>query len=120
MNAQWAEPWAPIGSDVELMPAGHWWDAVKLSAALGAHVLARLEDASGAVITDGYAYCWLIQPRSARAWEGMAGVQVLGPACYVAVPPAIPAPRAMVQWLVPVSMDRCLTDAGLFMTHCGR
>ena len=106
----------PAGPDIELVPSGVWWDAVKLPALLGDQLLARLGDRGGSVIRDswGQMFYWLIPQGAADSWVrcGLTGVQVLGPACYVAVPPPHRVRSPGVSWATPPDADRIVTDPG--------
>ena len=109
--------WWPLPTDLdaELLPAGEWWDAVRVPTYLGEGVLARLGPASGAVIRDPYGsrLYWLIEPGSAQEWVfcEFASVQVLGSASWVTVPPgdrlAPPGPH----WAIPCTPTTSLTPA---------
>lgn len=108
-DAAWGPP---VGTDVRLLPAGHWWDAVKVPARPGEFALKLLAFDTGGVIEDtfgGHLY-WLIAPGSAARWR-LPHVTVLTTACYVAVPPAHRTEGLGVRWLVPCEPGRVLTDA---------
>ncbi|MEU0270598.1 hypothetical protein [Streptomyces sp. NPDC006307] len=111
------EPWTPPqGPDVELVPAGRWWDAVRAPSCVGVSVLARLGEDSGAVIEDGFGatFYWFVGPGAADAWElPQSYVTVRGTATYVAVPPVTRTEGPGLRWAVPFSTTRCLTDPAL-------
>src|SRR5690606_6051324 len=95
-DAAWGPP---VGTDVRLLPAGHWWDAVKVPARAGEFALKLLAFDTGGVIEDtfgGHLY-WLIAPGSAARWR-LPHVTVLTTACYVAVPPAHRTEGLGVRW----------------------
>jgi hypothetical protein len=66
-----ALPWKPPPSaDVEALPVGRWWDAVRATPTVGGHALRLLGDATGAVIQDSYTTLyWLIEVGSAKSWH---------------------------------------------------
>ena len=78
----------PYSDEVRTLPAGRWWDAVRVPLAPGLRTLESLGDDTGAVIRDGFGdvLYWLVLPNSAADWS-LPQVQVLGPGCHVAVPP---------------------------------
>lgn len=115
MNTR-AEPWTPpTGMAVVAIRAGEHWDAVKVSAELGNRALARLGDASGAVISDGHdmSLYWLLRPGAADGWN-LPHVRVLGGAGgqihYVPVPGTARTARPGPHWRVPHAYNRHLTD----------
>lgn len=97
--------------DVRTVPAGRWWNAVRVPVALGTPALKSLGDASGAVIKDGYGgiMYWLVPPGAATDWR-LTDVQVLGPGSHVAVPPLRRTAGPGLYWRVPLSQDRYWTD----------
>ncbi|MDJ1134145.1 hypothetical protein [Streptomyces iconiensis] len=110
MTVRWP---LPTGLDAVLLPAGEWWDAVRVPVFLGEGVLARLGPASGAVIRDPYGsrLYWLIEPRTAREWTfcEFASVQVLGTASWVTVPPGTRRSPPGPHWAVPCTPTTFLT-----------
>ncbi|WP_202918131.1 hypothetical protein [Streptomyces cavernae] len=100
-----------LGPDVRALPAGRWWDAVRVPLDVGTAVLQRLGEQSGAVIADGYGgiLYWLVPPRSAGTWE-LPGAQILGPGCHVAVPPTHRISGPGLYWLVPPTRERNWTS----------
>lgn len=102
---------AAHGTDVCLVPAGRWWDAVKVPAVLGEAVLTLLAHDTGAVVEDpfGAHLYWLVPPGSAADWR-LPDVTVLGVACYVAVPPGHRVGGLGVRWRVPCAPGQTLTD----------
>ena len=113
-----ALPWTPPDrGDVALLPAGLWWDAVRVAPTIGDRALSLLGDATGAVIQDKYATLyWLIEVNTARSWH-LRQVHVLASlvdeATYLGVPPATWTQRPGTHWRVPLAHDRYLTDAQL-------
>lgn len=108
-------PWTPPGgTEVRLLPAGRWWDAVRVTRPLAEQALAVLGPDTGAVIEDdsGALLYWLIKPGAADEWPRLPQVEVLGRATYVGVPPvAVTSSRA--RWRVPLAHDCYLTDPAL-------
>jgi len=108
------EAWSPPnGPSVELVAAGRSWDAVRVPSSVGARVLERLGEDSGAVIEDGYGAIlyWLVRPGAADAWDlPQAYVGILGVASYVAVPPVRRIEGPGVRWAVALSALRYLTN----------
>jgi hypothetical protein len=92
--------------EVRTVPAGRWWNAVRVPVALGA-----LGDETGAVIEDGYGgiMYWLVLPGDASAWR-LPDVQVLGRGSHVAVPPLRRTSGPGLYWRVPLSNDSYWTD----------
>ncbi|MFE7761653.1 hypothetical protein [Streptomyces sp. NPDC057438] len=98
--------------DVRTVPAGRWWSAVRVPAALGVLALESLGDETGAVIEDGYGgiMYWLVPPGDA-AGRQLPGVQVLGRGSHVAVPPPRRTSGPGLYWRVPLSHDSYWTNA---------
>ncbi|MGW1671480.1 hypothetical protein [Streptomyces sp. NPDC002324] len=98
--------------EVRTVPAGRWWTAVRVPAALGALALTSLGDGTGAVIEDGYGgiMYWLVPPGDAAGWL-LPGVQVLDRGSHVAVPPLRRTSGPGLYWRVPLSHDSYWTDA---------
>ncbi|MFJ8646337.1 hypothetical protein ACIRNI_09445 [Streptomyces sp. NPDC093546] len=111
------EPWTPPqGPDVTLLPAGRWWDAVRVPSSLGSRVLARLGENSGAVIEDGFGAIlyWLVWPGAADEWVLLQpSVSICGATTYVAVPPVTYTEGPGLRWATPLSPTRYLTDPEL-------
>lgn len=97
--------------EVRTVPAGRWWNAIRVPVALGTLALKSLGDETGAVIKDGYGgiMYWLVPPGDASEWR-MADVQVLGRGSHVAVPPLRRTSAPGLYWRVPLSHDRYWTD----------
>ncbi|MFH8366983.1 hypothetical protein [Streptomyces sp. NPDC018031] len=110
-------PWTPpAGPDVTLVPAGRWWDAIKVPTFVGIPALDRLAR-TGAVIHDGFAarMYWFIPPGTGRAWDwpALQQVELHSTTTYVAVPAAHHTCPPGLHWHVPPT-GGCLTDpAGL-------
>jgi hypothetical protein len=109
--------WPPSGFTVELAPAGHAWDAVRVPSEIGLPVVARLGDDSGAVIQDvsGGILYWLVRPGAADAWKlPQPFVEIRGETSYVAVPPVgrITGEHRL-WWIVPLTRSSYLTDPEL-------
>jgi hypothetical protein len=108
--------------EVSVLPAGVWWDAVRVSLAVGTPALDTLGEESGAVIRDGYGgiLYWLVPPGDAAGWQ-LEGVQVLGRGSHVAVPPVHRASGPGLYWAVPLRRDHEFTAAGrLYAALAGR
>lgn len=106
-----ALPWVPPNARAtEALPAGLWWDAVRVPADLGATALTVLGDNTGAVIADhfGNLLYWLVQPHAADGWA-IPGVAVRGAPCHVAVPPAAFTQGPGPHWRVPLAPGCYLT-----------
>ncbi|GAA3786137.1 hypothetical protein GCM10023083_22690 [Streptomyces phyllanthi] len=102
-------------TEVCILPAGTWWDAVRVPLALGVRALGMLGDGTGAVIRDGYGSIlyWLVPPGEADGWH-VPEVQILGPGSHVAVPPPRRTAGPGLYWQVPLSYDReCTSPARL-------
>ncbi|MGW0707180.1 hypothetical protein ACWD4G_14680 [Streptomyces sp. NPDC002643] len=97
--------------EVRTVPAGRWWNAVRVPIALGTPTLKSLGDASGAVIKDGFGgiMYWLVPPGDAMNWQ-LPEVQILGAGSHVAVPPLRRTAGPGLYWRVPLSHDRYWTD----------
>ncbi|MFC9226889.1 hypothetical protein ACFT8W_40215 [Streptomyces hygroscopicus] len=69
-------PWKPPPAvDVEALPVGRWWDAVRAAPIVGERVLKTLGDETGAVIQDMYGTLyWLVAVGSIeRNWQLRGG-----------------------------------------------
>ncbi|NUH35246.1 hypothetical protein HUF15_00420 [Streptomyces samsunensis] len=109
-----ALPWSPPNAqDVEVLPVGKWWDAVRAAPTIGERALKTLGDKTGAVIQDknGPLY-WLVEVGTATSWH-LRQVRVLteltDESTYLGVPPASWTTGPKTHWRVPLSADRCLT-----------
>ncbi|MFE5163615.1 hypothetical protein ACFRNT_35030 [Streptomyces sp. NPDC056697] len=111
-----AVSWTPPNAhDVEALPAGTWWDAVRAAPTVGERALRLLGDESGAVIQDKHrTLYWLVEVGSATSWH-LRQVRVLtelaDESTYLGVPPAHWTTGPGTHWRVLLSADRCLTDA---------
>ncbi|MFD8630149.1 hypothetical protein ACFV4E_40990 [Streptomyces hygroscopicus] len=110
-----ALPWTPPPAvDVEALPVGKWWDAVRAPAILGERALKTLGDETGAVIQDMYGTLyWLVAVRSIeRNWQ-LRGVRLLTELAdertYLGVPPVSWTTGPGSHWRVPLGPDRYLT-----------
>ncbi|GAA2389777.1 hypothetical protein GCM10010420_11900 [Streptomyces glaucosporus] len=124
--------WLPYGGTHRAVPAGVWWDAVRMPGRAGLRVLDAMlrygDRPPGPVIGDlpGEAgpgvpgeeweeweersrVYFLIPPRAADRWE-LPGARVLGRGSYVVVPDAAGLRPPGLHWLVPPAADRCLTS----------
>ncbi|MEU8824330.1 hypothetical protein [Streptomyces sp. NPDC048636] len=116
-NAQ-VPPWTPPpATDVEPLPVGRWWDAVRVSPGVGERALGLLGDDTGAVIQDSYGTLyWLISIGSAASWH-LRGTRVLcelvDEMTYLGVPPVDWREGPRIHWRVPLGPDRYLTDTRL-------
>ncbi|WHX19844.1 hypothetical protein QFW82_23735 [Streptomyces malaysiensis subsp. malaysiensis] len=111
-----ALPWSPPNAqDVEVLPVGKWWDAVRAAPTIGERALKTLGDKTGAVIQDkqGPLY-WLVKVGTATSWH-LRQVRVLteltDESTYLGVPPASWTTGPKTHWRVPLSADHYLTDA---------
>ncbi|MBI0299298.1 hypothetical protein JBE04_33790 [Streptomyces sp. PRKS01-29] len=110
-------PWTPPPAvDVEALPAGKWWDAVRAAPLVGERALGLLGNATGAVIQDKYGTLyWFVEVGSATSWH-LRQVRVLtelaDESTYLGVPPASWTRGPKTHWRVPLSADHYLTDAG--------
>lgn len=110
-----ALPWKPpSAADVEALPVGRWWDAVRVTPVVGDRALKLLGDTTGAVIQDGYTTLyWLIAVGSAKSWH-LRQVHVLTKLAdedhYLGVPPVHWTTGPGTHWRVPLGRDRFLTD----------
>ncbi|MFH8366100.1 hypothetical protein [Streptomyces sp. NPDC018031] len=98
----------PHGLDVVVLPAGRWWNAVRVPAGLGERVLTLLGDVSGPVIQDGDRMYWLVPTTMARR-PPMRDVTVLpaehGRTVYLGVPPAHRTAGPGLYWRVPAERE---------------
>ncbi|GAA0906328.1 MULTISPECIES: hypothetical protein [Streptomyces violaceusniger group] len=110
-------PWTPPPAvDVEPLPAGKWWDAVRAAPTVGERALELLGDETGAVIQDKHGpLYWLVAMGSAKSWH-LRQVRVLAKleheSTYLGVPPVSWTEGPRTHWRVPLSANRYLTDAG--------
>ncbi|QKV97885.1 hypothetical protein HUT19_28800 [Streptomyces sp. NA02950] len=115
------QPWTPPNTkDVELLPVGRWWDAVRVAPPVAARALGALGEASGAVIQDTYGTLyWLVAVGSART-SHLRHVRVLtalaDESTYLGVPPASWTEGPGPHWRVPLTDGRHLTDAHALWT----
>ncbi|MER8155621.1 hypothetical protein [Streptomyces sp. NPDC094472] len=105
----------PTAVDVEALPAGKWWDAVRAAPTVGERALELLGDETGAVIQDKHGpLYWLVAVGSATSWH-LRQVRVLtqlaDESTYLGVPPASWTEGPRTHWRVPLSADHYLTDA---------
>lgn len=104
----------PHGLDVEVLPAGRSWKAIRVPAGLGDRVLTLLGDVSGPVIQDGDRMYWLV-PTTMTPRPPMRDVTVLpaehGQTAYLGVPPAHRTSGPGPHWRVPPVRE--LTDPDL-------
>lgn len=104
---------------MQMMRAGHSWDAVRVPRQVAVPTLTTLGDESGAVIEDtwGEDWYWLISTGNGTGWAYGHGVTVLGAACWLAVPPASRTAGSGVRWILPPEPGRAaLTSAPLLRT----
>ncbi|GAA0896424.1 MULTISPECIES: hypothetical protein [Streptomyces violaceusniger group] len=115
-DPQPALPWTPPNSqDIEALPAGRWWDAVRAAPTIGERALQLLGDETGAVIQDKHGpLYWLVSVGTATS-RHLRQVRVLteltDESTYLGVPPASWTKGPRTHWRVPLSADHCLTDA---------
>lgn len=104
--------WLPAGRTVAMLPAGQWWDAVRVPRALALEALGGLGSRSGAVIEDpgGGLLYWLVPAGRADDWHlaEKSRIRVLGHNSSVAVPG--PQRTAGPHWRIPPTRDGALTD----------
>ncbi|WP_151478134.1 hypothetical protein [Streptomyces albicerus] len=103
----------PLGPEVRTLPAGEWWDAVRVPLATGVRILDHLGPRTGAVIEDGFGgsgiLYWLIPPGAAETWH-LPPAQILGPGSHVAIPPRHRTCAPGLHWRVPPTRTRHWTD----------
>ncbi|MFF7343393.1 hypothetical protein ACFZA4_06340 [Streptomyces antimycoticus] len=109
-------PWTPPPAvDIEALPAGKWWDAVRTAPTVGERALELLGEETGAVIQDKHGpLYWLVAVGSATSWH-LRQVRVLtqlaDESTYLGVPPVSWTEGPRTHWRVPLSADHYLTDA---------
>ncbi|MFD7899634.1 DUF6415 family natural product biosynthesis protein [Streptomyces sp. NPDC059743] len=118
VDTERAEPWTPPrGTTVEMVPAGRFWDAVRVRSHIGERVIQRLGANSGAVIEDwkGAVFYWLVPPGTTDAWTLPASLVLpLSVATFVAVPPvSYTGKQERLRWIVPLTETCYLTDPEL-------
>ncbi|MFI7413120.1 hypothetical protein ACIBU0_31050 [Streptomyces sp. NPDC049627] len=101
----------PGSVEVRMVPAGGWWDAVRVPLGPGNDVLRHLGDETGAVIRDGFGgrLYWLVPPGSAADWN-LPQVRVLGRGSHVAIPPLHRVSTPGLCWQIPPSRDHEWTN----------
>ncbi|MEU1902532.1 MULTISPECIES: hypothetical protein [Streptomyces] len=109
-------PWTPPPAvDVEVLPAGKWWDSVRAAPRVGERALELLGEDTGAVIQDKYGTLyWLIEVGSAENWclrQVRVLTEMADESTYLGVPPISRTEGPGAHWRVPLSADRYLTDA---------
>nr|WTB08168.1 hypothetical protein OG546_30460 [Streptomyces antimycoticus] len=105
----------PPAVDIEALPAGKWWDAVRTAPTVGERALELLGEETGAVIQDKHGpLYWLVAVDSATSWH-LRQVRVLtqlaDESTYLGVPPVSWTEDPRTHWRVPLSADHYLTDA---------
>ncbi|ASQ95210.1 hypothetical protein [Streptomyces sp. 11-1-2] len=111
-----ALPWTPPNTaDVEALPAGKWWDAVRAAPTVGERALQLLGEETGAVIQDKHGpLYWFVAVGTATS-RHLRHVRVLtelaDESTYLGVPPASWTRGPRTHWRVPLSTDHYLTDA---------
>jgi hypothetical protein len=105
----------PPAVDVEALPAGKWWDAVRAAPTVGERALELLGDETGAVIQDKHGpLYWLVAVGTATSWH-LRQVRVLtqlaDESTYLGVPPVSWTEGHLTHWRVPLTADHYLTDA---------
>ncbi|MEV0227509.1 hypothetical protein [Streptomyces sp. NPDC050704] len=101
----------PLGPEVRALPAGEWWDAVRVPLAAGLRTLEHLGPRTGAVLEDGYGSVlyWLVPPGTAAGWD-LPPAHVLGSGSHVAIPPRHRTYPPGPHWRVPPTRTRYWTD----------
>ncbi|MFJ8939337.1 hypothetical protein ACIRL0_27015 [Streptomyces sp. NPDC102365] len=101
----------PLGHEVRMLPAGQWWDAVRVPLTTGTRILEHLGPHTGAVIEDGYGgvQYWLVPPGEAADWN-LPPARILGPGSHVAVPPRHRTYAPGLHWRIPPTRTRHWTD----------
>jgi hypothetical protein len=107
----------PLGPEVRTLPAGQWWDAVRVPLTAGIRILEHLGPRTGAVIEDGYGgiLYWLVPPGAADTWH-IPPAQILGPGSYVAIPPRHRMYAPGLHWRVQPTRTRHWTDPAALHT----
>jgi len=114
-----AEQWTPpTGRATVAVPAGTWWDAVRVTDRIGERALAILGTESGSVIEDSSSTLyWLVPCGSTAASWKLRDVHVLtaaeGVTTYLCVPPENRLTRPGSYWRMPFTRARYLTDPWL-------
>lgn len=93
---------APPGPDSCLLKAGVAWDAVRVPAWLSRAVLPALGVSTGIVLEDGHglAWTWFVPVGSISATQLGHGIEVLGAACWVLIPPPSRLTRPGPRWVL--------------------
>ncbi|MBP8539640.1 hypothetical protein GWI24_42655 [Streptomyces sp. MK37H] len=110
-----ALPWKPPNTEIEALPVGEWWDAIRVPAFVGERALEVLGEATGAVIADYAQMYWLITAGSAQYWRRLPQVQALNgaPISYIGIPPIDRTTGPALHWRVPLGPDRYLTSIAI-------
>lgn len=110
-------PWSPPDDAIShLLPAGVHWDAVQVPHGVAAQVLKRLDFHTGALIREtGRCDTWLTVAGATTGWSLPvdSGVQLLGVATHLDVPPADRMSGPRLHWARPWTGERGLTDPDL-------
>lgn len=92
-NLRHGQPrWLPSGTDIIILPAGRWWDAIGVHGDNGERVLHMLLDTdrlTGPVIRDAWIprpKMYFLVPRGTAPCWGEPGCSVYGRSAYVGVP----------------------------------
>lgn len=104
--------WLPApAAGITTVPAGRWWNGVRVDSFDGIRALHHLRDASGPVIEDvaSRTWMWLVPVGSTAGWR-LACVRILGSGRWVSVPPA--TANGVLVWRVrpPAAGEDGLTD----------
>ena len=93
--------WLPTGHATQTVPAGRWFDAVRVSSFDGIRAITRLQERSGPVLEDQVdgVMTWLVPTGSTATWD-LPGVDLLSAGRVLTVPPASQI-EGMFRWLIP-------------------
>jgi hypothetical protein len=110
-----AGEWSPpSGDDIELLPAGLWWDVLRVEEEPARRALERLGEHTGAVLCDPDArvWYWLVRTGALAGWS-LPGTRPCTGGTYVGVPPVGRVLGSRVHWRVPPLPGQYLTDVTL-------
>ncbi|MGA6154414.1 hypothetical protein ACPEIC_13840 [Stenotrophomonas sp. NPDC087984] len=108
-------PWKPSNTEIEALPVGEWWDAIRAPASIGERALEVLGEATGAVIADYAQMYWLITAGSAQYWRRLPQVQALSgaPISYIGIPSIDRTTGPNLHWRVPFGQGPYLTNSAI-------
>lgn len=108
-------PWLPPDArNSALIPAGQWWDAIRVPKPWGEPVAERLANHNGAIVADWDSLYWLIPTGAANQWDIPLGrgVRICGSGVWVGIPGL--QCRGIPHWRIsPTDVDDYRTSAAL-------